>query len=59
MWFDYEDDRILVNTASHRPQMPMDPQEPAFDEPNGQSRQPLSLGSDQTHGGEGTPGMGA
>ena len=45
MWFDYEGDKILVNTAQVR----MDPQESAPDDTTGQSQQPLPLGPDKVH----------
>src|SRR6516164_3941861 len=37
----------------------MDTQEPPDDQPAGQSRERLSLGSDQAYGSEGAPGVGA
>jgi hypothetical protein len=59
MWFDYEGEKVLVNTASHRPKVRMDSQESASDDSAGQSQEPLPLGADQMHGGKRTARVGA
>ena len=44
MWFDYEGDKILVNTASHRAKCEWIRKHPRLDTA-GQSQQPLPLGA--------------
>ncbi len=50
MWFDYEGDKVLVNTASHRAKC-------EWIRKN-QSQQPLPLGADKVHGGKGDARVG-
>ena len=52
MWFDHENDKILVNTASHRPKCGWIAQESADHHPGRQSEKPLPLGQHQVLGGE-------
>ena len=42
MWFDYEGDKVLVKTASHRAKVRLDPQEPEAHDPDRQSRTPTT-----------------
>ena len=58
MWFDYEGDKILVNTASHRHKCEWIRRKSAPDDTTGQSQQPLPLGADKVHCGEGDAGVG-
>ena len=52
MWFDHENDRILVNTASHRPKCGWIRKNPQITIPRRQPGQSLPLGQHQVHGRE-------
>ena len=52
MWFDYEGDTILVNTASHRPKCGWIRNNPQLTIPAREPRESLPLDEHQVHGGE-------
>ena len=58
MWFDYEGDKVLVNTASHRAKCEWIRKNPTPDDTFSQSQQPLPLGADKVHGGKGDARVG-
>ena len=58
MRFDYEGEKVLVNTASHRPKCEWIRKIYSNDFA-GQSQEPLPLGADQMHGGKRTARVGA
>ena len=59
MWFDYEGDQVLVNTASHRRKCDWIRKKPQVHHPDRQSRQRLPLGPTQVLGGARGTGSGA
>src|ERR1700730_7217023 len=59
MWFDYEGEKVLVNTASHRPKCEWIRKNPRLTILLVNPKNPLPLGADQMTGGKRTARVGA